>query len=198
MSPHRGFELGLRIAFAFGLSAAIVLCFRDVVFRLLLPLFLTEISWLSDDFRITGIGLGGSGADHYLYVHATLAQPVLVKDKMVYPADMGGGETFTLSGYVPQTIILYLGVLLAWPAAKWRAYPVRLVAGLPILMLMLMLDVPFTLVGFLRGNFDDPFWLRQYVDFLNYGGRLVLALLAGALAAIASEHLARNRKARIC
>ncbi len=194
MFPRRGFELGLRIACAFGLSAAIVLCFREVVFRLLLPLFLAEISWLSDDFRITGIGLGGSGADHYIYVHATLARPVLVKDKALYPAEMGVGEAFTLSGYVPQTIILFLGVLLAWPAAKWRGYLVRLVVGLPMLILMLMLDVPFTLLGFLKGNLDNPFWLRQYVDFLNYGGRLVLALLAGALAAITSEHLAKTRK----
>ena len=83
MFSRRGFEVGLRIACAFVLSAAVVLYFREVVFRLLLPLFLAEMSWLSDDFRITGIGLGGSGADHYIYVQATLAHPVLVKDKVV-------------------------------------------------------------------------------------------------------------------
>ena len=189
MRPRRARDLGLRIAIAFAVSIAVVLYFREAIFRFVLPLYLGEMTLLAHDFRIGGIDLRGVGADHYIYGQAVLVQPVLAGGKVIYPEQMGNGEAFTLSGYVPQTIILFFGVLLAWRAARWRSYAARGLVGLPALVLMLMLDIPFTLVGFLEGNLSDPFWLRQYVYFFNYGVRLVLAVTAEELASIGAEYL---------
>ena len=49
LRPRRARDLGLRIAIAFAVSIAVVLYFREAIFRFVLPLYLGEMTFRPPD-----------------------------------------------------------------------------------------------------------------------------------------------------
>ncbi len=193
---HPAVKLGLRLIVALTLATAVVAVFRGQIFKALLPPFLWEIAWLGDDFRMIGIGVQHFAADTYIGVKAAVAHPILGAGKILYP-DTGFELTAaTLSGYVLQTIIVFAGVVIAWPVSGWRSGAARVALGLPVLMMALMIDVPLVLLSTLwqgvLGELGDARFspLLAWGNFLSYGGRLGLAILAGVVTALLAERLA--------
>lgn len=92
-----------------------------------------------------------------------------------------------------QQAILALTLVLAWPGLAWRRRGLAMLLALTLLPLAILVDSPFVLAGalddMLRATFApetlDDSWLRQWMRFMDGGGRLALgfgcALVAVAL-----------------
>jgi hypothetical protein len=186
---------------ALALVTVLVTVFRAQIYHGLLPLFFREIAWLADDFRVAGIGVRHVGADLYIYLNAGLARPIVGAGKILYP-DTGFEMTIlTLAGYVIQTIIIFTGCVLVWPASDWRIWVARLGLAPALLAAALMLDVPLVVLaqlwqGVLEELRDKRFLpLLAWENFLSYGGRLGLALFAGAACVLLAEKLVASLRA---
>jgi hypothetical protein len=190
---------GLRFAITLVLIAAFIAAIRLQVLRYLLPVYLWEISSLDADFHIIGLGVQQVVADTYISVNAALAHPVTGAGKILYPDSGFELTAATLSGYVLQTIILFAGILCAWPSSQWRSGLARIVLGPPVLLAVLMIDVPLVLLSALRQGVlselgDTRFHpLLVWANFLNFGGRLGLAVFAGIATVLVAEWLSRPR-----
>lgn len=120
------------------------------------------------------------------------AAPALVARYPVMPV---GTEwtAGTLQAYAHLHAVLVLAVLLAWPVAARGTRLLLLAAAVPAIVASTLLDLPFALYGLLMtGVYEtlDPAGLARdpavlYFDFLQRGGRLLLPLVAAALALIA-------------
>ena len=126
-----------------------------------------------------------------------LSKPVVSHGKVLHPGDIAATAGI-LSGYILQMIILFCGVVLGWPAARWYSYPLRVALGFPMLALLLAIDVPFDLVATLWRGVVNELGGEQFSAlivwdrFLSYGGRLALALSIGALTVLAAERISQR------
>jgi len=199
MSRPQAVRLGFALAIALASVTALAAFYRIEILRLLLPLFLWEIEWLGSDFRITGIALKSISADLWIGVDAGLARPVAGAGRILFPDPGLGMTVFTLAGYVLETLIVFLGVALAWPLNGWREGLLRVLTGIPALLIALMIDVPLVLLaalwkGVLNDLGDRSFHpLLAWENFLSYGGRLGVALFACAACVWLARRLAAQR-----
>lgn len=95
-----------------------------------------------------------------------------------------------------DTVILLLAIILAWPAARLQAFLARLLIAVPIMVLLLVVNVPLDFVGVMQD-------FREYLptahvtplvywnDFLQTGGPLALAIVAGILVVSAADRCMR-------
>lgn len=95
-----------------------------------------------------------------------------------------------------DTVILLLAIILAWPAAPLQAFLARLLIAVPIMALLLVVNVPLDFVGVMQD-------FREYLptanvaplvywnDFLQTGGPLALAIVAGILVVSAADRCMR-------
>lgn len=185
--PLRPFEAGLRFLAACGVLLALAhFLVRDLL-ELILPLFRWELGRLDDHYRILHLGLATQGADPVIRLDVALQRPVFVGGHLVLPDSRGHASVTTLAGNSLQPLIVFLALLLAWPARGFAHGVARIGCGLCLLPLLLMIDVPFVLLGELWAIFVDRFAsanfspLIAWKDFLQGGGRLALALAAGGL-----------------
>lgn len=92
-----------------------------------------------------------------------------------------------------QQAILALLMVLAWPGLQLKRRAMALLLAVALIPLTVLADPPFVLAGalddMLRATFApdtlEDSWLRQWMRFMDGGGRLALGLGAG-LAAVAS------------
>ena len=199
--PPRPIEAGWRFLAACILLLVASHFWGGLVVDGLLPVYRLELGWIGDRYRIAGLKLVTQGADSVIRLDVTLQKIMLVGSHVVYPDPRGHAHVTTLSGHVLQPAILGFALLAAWPPLAAtrvaRELALRLVFGLVLIALVLMLDVPFVLVGELWALAHDRFTpgsfspLLAWVDFLQGGGRLALGLGAGATAIGLASRLVR-------
>lgn len=86
-----------------------------------------------------------------------------------------------------QQAILAFCLVLAWPGLPWRRRGLAVLTAAALLPLAILADPPFVLAGalddMLRANFAPDTlaasWLRQWMRFMDGGGRLALGVGAG-------------------
>jgi hypothetical protein len=196
LAPGKHAEFGLRVLVTFVLLLALVFVFgRDLLARIM-PLFRWEMDWLGGDYRVLDLGLTRDGADSVIRIEVVLRRALVVGTRVLAPDPRGVSYVTALSGNVLQPPVLFAGVLASWPAATWRAYPLRILIGMPMLVVMLMIDVPLVLLAALwsglvgAARVPESFSpLLAWSDFLQGGGRYVLALAAAAAAVAIVERV---------
>lgn len=104
-----------------------------------------------------------------------------------------------LIGSVLQPVILLLAIVLAWPVTRLWALPARLLLAVPMMVLLLVVNVPLGFVGTMqdfRENVPEaPVSIMVYRnDFLQTGGPLALAIAAGILVVSAADRWVERPK----
>jgi len=179
-----GLDTGLRFLLASVLLLALAQVFGQDIVATMLPVFRWELGRLDDHYRILFLGLASQGADSVVRLDVTLARPVVVGARVIFPDPRGFATVTTLVGHLLQPAIVLLAVLAAWPVRRLAEYPARFCCGIPLLAGVLMIDVPFVLLAeiwamFAPGGFSP---LIAWSGFLQSGGRLALALALAAFA----------------
>jgi hypothetical protein len=192
-APPRPLELLARLLAAAALVLWLSHSFQRAFVKPLIPAFSTALRILNIDFTILGIDVSEDGPNETLRFRANLAHPIEIAGRRLSPFGWGsipeGGYQVNLTlGGILQYCALTLILVLAWPARHAREFAVRLLSVLPLMGILLLIDVPFTVLAELWNAIHagvDPHGFQPLMiwsRFLMGGGGLMLALLAAALA----------------
>ena len=188
ISPH---ELAVRLAIASVLILGVMHLLQRPAARALIPVFRAAIHVLSDSFVINDVRITQHGASDTVRFRANLAQPVTLDGRKIYPFGWNGGPqggfqvTYTVGG-VLSYIALMLIVVHAWPAQGAREQALRFLLSIPRIAVLLVLDVPTTVLAELWNGLYDWADIHRvsgwmvWSRFLMGGGGYLIALLMAA------------------
>ena len=154
--------------------------------ELLLPVYRWEIGKLMPDYQILNLALQDKRGEEMVALNLKLVHYIVVEGHMIFSG--GHISSSTLAGHSLQNAVLMLSLVAAWPANIKRR-SLMLIAALPILLAVEMLDTPLMLSGsindlILANIAPDASSITVYwMHFLDGGGRLALSI-AGALLSI--------------
>jgi len=205
--PERIAGVVLRLIVAALVIGGLALYFEEVLVRRALPLFQAWIEIIDDTYRTVDLHLEQRSGE---WVIVRLATPAIVH---VLGGNVVAVDSRTLisglasAGIVLQPLVLAGALLCAWPAREVAELALRALFALPLVVMVVMLDVPIMLYGFiwnqeLMALEPDRFSLLvSWADFMNAGGRLALTVVAVVVAIVAASTLAlalsRSRQRRI-
>lgn len=163
----------------------------------LLPLLSWIIGGLDEHYRVLTIGLASQADDTVVLLKVSLAKPLTIGGHTLYPHPLGAAQVTTLLGNVLQPLVLAVIVIGAWPCKAFTEWLLRMAIVVPLAFILIMLDIPFVLLGELRAVLIDAYapWsfsgLVAWKSFLQGGGRLALGLACGALSVLTADYIAR-------
>jgi hypothetical protein len=186
-------ELALRVAIASVLILGTVHLFQRPAAEELIPVFRTAIHLLSDSFVVNDARLAEEGASDTVRFRANLARPITVDGRTIYPFGWNGGPegglqvNYTVGG-VFSYIALMLIVVHAWPAQHVKEQALRFLLSLPRVAVLLVLDVPTTVVAELWNGLYGwadihrlSGWMIWSRFLMGGGGYLIALLMAGGV-----------------
>lgn len=165
----------------------VLYCFGQYVLEILTPLFKWAIVHFDSNYHVISFGLKQHGHDAIYVLQVSLAQLVVLGGQFVVPQENGVANASTVASHVWQMSVMFLAVLFAWPINSLLQVILRVLFGLPLLLLVLLCDTPLTLLSAIWAlvlQELDPHRfsiLLAWNDFLEAGGRLVIGLVSGAL-----------------
>lgn len=180
-----------RFVLCLALVLAATLRWGQALAEALLPFIAAEINGLDNTYRIVSLGVVQRGGEDLIRIVVTLARCVVLPDGAHCADPRAQAQASTLLGHLTLPPTLAVAAVLAWPWASWREAVWRLPLLLVGLALLLALDVPMVLWASLWQLHVDAFApglfspLLLWLDFVQSGGRMALALVcaAGVLAA---------------
>jgi len=152
----------------------------------MLPALIWVIEAVDDRLRVDHAFIVDRSADTVIQLKVTPIRMLFLGDRMLMPDAQLHFDPTTLLGSVLQPVILMLAIILAWPAVRLQVLPARLLFALPMMVFLLVVNVPLGFVGVMQD-------FREYLpaapvtplvywnDFLQTGGPLALAIAAGIL-----------------
>lgn len=185
-----------RFALRLVVLIAILLALGRIYGTAIVAPMLPALSWIieavDDRLRVDYTFIVNRSADTVIQLKVTPIRMLFLGDRMLMPDAKLHFDPTTLLGSVLQPVILLLAIVLAWPAARLRAFPARLVLAVPMMALLLVVNVPLGFVGVMQD-------FREYLpvapvtplvywnDFLQTGGPLALAIAASILVVSAAD-----------
>lgn len=158
----------------------------------MLPALSWVIEAVDDRLRVDHAFIVDRSADTVIQLKVTPIRMLFLGDRMLMPDAQLHFDPTTLLGSVLQPVILMSAIILAWPAARLQALPARLLFALPMIVFLLVVNVPLGFVGVMQD-------FREYLpaapvtplvywnDFLQTGGPLALAIAVGVLVVSAAD-----------
>jgi hypothetical protein len=162
----------------------------------MLPALTWVIEAVDDRLRVDHAIIVARSADTVIQLKVTPIRMLFLGDRMLMPDTQLHFDPTTLVGSVLQPVILLLAIILAWPATRLRALPARLLVAVPMMVLLLVVNVPLGFVGVMQ-DFRELIpaapvtSLVYWNDFLQTGGPLALAIAAGILVVSAADRWVR-------
>ncbi len=153
-----------------------------------LPMFRAWLGWIDDTYRTVDLSMIDLKGELVVQRIATPAHPHAIGGVVVYNDERSSLSTQVAAGIVLQPLVLAVALLIAWPWRSAAELALRLAAATPLMVLVMLLDVPMMLYGFIwyqelsavdAARFSA---LAYWADMMNAGGRFVLAIAAAALA----------------
>lgn len=145
-------ELLLRLLLAGALAFCLSAAYEKVLVGAMLPLFDRVITTLDSDFTILGSNIGTDRTNAAAIFRANLSHPLEIGGKTLYPfgyGQMPAGAfqvAITLGGVLGYADLLLI-LVLAWPGAGVREYGLRIVIAAPLIVALMLIDVPVTVLG---------------------------------------------------
>lgn len=170
--------------------AALLLTLGRVYGTAIVTPMLPALSWVieavDDRLRVDHAIIVNRSADTVIQLKVTPIRMLFLGDRMLMPDAKLHFDPTTLLGSMLQPVILLLAIILAWPVTHLWALLARLLVAVPMVVLLLVVNVPLGFVGVMQD-------FREYLpaapvtpmvywnDFLQTGGPLALAIAAGIL-----------------
>ncbi len=195
LEPEQALPAAGRFLVAALVCGALALGFEDAVASAALPLLKSWIALIDGSLRTVELSVVDVHGESTLR-RLTTPLKVLVLGTTVLGVDERTViSTSALTGILLQPVVLGIALLLAWPCKKSTELVVRLLLGLPLLLLILLLDVPLMLCGYAWLALIDAYepgrfsLLVDWADFMNAGGRFALVVLASAIVVALARRL---------
>jgi hypothetical protein len=163
--------------------------FGDLIIKAILPLYEWMIHQI--DYRLYKIHLliANINGENFLQLEVELSDPIWVGSQEIALTQPIFNSTGMALANVLQPIVLIFTIILVWPIKHVFDYGYRVLAAIPIFILIMMLDMPFQLVNStwqglertLNLNIANTNWLGYWSDFLNGGGLIALSITSGLL-----------------
>lgn len=181
-----------------GLLVAVLLAWTaPQVVRALEPWIEVGLALLGPQFQVVSLQIDQQDAQQRLAAQFTLAQPLTVGPHTLSPDPRGRARSAVPVHHVLLAPAVLIVVLLGWPSRDWPEAGARAVAAVPMLALLVMLDVPASLVAgpwrlLLEAHEPQGWrWVTLVAELLERGLRPVLGLLCGV--AIVAAAAAKSR-----
>lgn len=178
----------------------------------IIPLYewmVKQFDYRFDTIIFTIIMLHG---EQFLLLQTTLSQSIIVDTEVITPNfPIPSGADMPL-GNVLLPVVLIFTTVLAWPirlnrhgyALVVRTYIIRILLGVPLCLLIMLLDMPTQLLKMVWESLNkllnlsissDLLYFTYWSDFLNGGGLMALSITAGIIVIGLTEYLAKPRAA---
>ena len=155
--------------------------FEQQLSHAVLPLLRWELSWLMPQYKVTELHLVSIGLDMAVHTSVTTRE-----SRIIYGHTLPAGtvlQSSTLIGHLWQPLIVMLSLVSTFALVYRISRYTLLLISIVTAGLLLMLDVPFVLIGALQ-NLLVPETLSAsivWMNFLNGGGRLAMGIAAALL-----------------
>lgn len=160
------------------------------------PLYLWEIGMLAPQLDVTELKVAAPQGERVVMLDAEVRAGAVFGDYFFERAMPMSSST--LLGHVLLHPIVMLLILLAWPRANIQRKGLYVLAAIPFLVAVELLDVPLVLLGSLQDLVlantapDSTRFapLVIWMNLLNGGGRIALSVAAALLAIATAQTLA--------
>jgi hypothetical protein len=191
----------LRIILVSMVVLPIIVYFERTIMQWFIPLLQWEIMHLEDSFHILFFGLMDIQGAISVQLDVMFNHDIVINQASQAVASNLLGSASLLTQNVLHPLMIVSIAILAWPAGKWVIYCIRICVGLPLVLLVMMLDSPIQLLAAILTNFskqiDSPWvsatWLIYWSDFLNGGGLFALSLVASLITISIATKLERQQ-----
>jgi hypothetical protein len=209
VTSPRPLSLAVRLLVVAALVLYLVQLLEKAMVEPLVPMYRSVIGLLDQQFVITDARIGRDRGSEVVMFRANLRGPTRFAGRVLYPFGSNGmpaGEyqaSCTLGGVLLYSSLLVI-LALSWPARcvqparRVRELAVRLLISLAFAGLLLLIDVPTTVVAELRHAAEtlvDPHALSGWMiwsRFLMGGGGIALSILLAALAIAVGRRYSRS------
>jgi hypothetical protein len=188
----------------FVLAAALLSCvantYQAPLVARALPLFRFWFDVFDDTFRTIDLRVLRLNGEDVIQRTATAARIHVVGGAVVFTGPESRMQNQAGAGLVLQPFVLGLALVLAWPWRRWFEPGLRVVMAFPLLLAVVLLDVPALIYGIewygeLTLLAPDQFSpLVQWSDMMNSGGRFGLTAIAAAVAIIGASRIFRSTR----
>ena len=185
-------DFAIRLVFITAILLTLGRVYGTALVTPMLPVFAWEIETVDDRLRVDRIHIVDRKADTFIELKVSPIRMLILGNRILMPDAKLFFEPRSLVGSALQPVILFLAIILAWPFARLWALSVRLLLAVPMIVLLLLTNVPLGFVGVMldfRQSYPDipvtP--LVYWNDFLQTGGPLALAIAASVLVVSAAD-----------
>lgn len=192
----------LRLSVAATILLPLAVLYGEALVKSWLVAYEAIFEWVADDFRLLNLFIDHEGADRVIRARIMWKHIVVIGDKVIYPDPRGTANASTLLAHGLQGPLVAILAAVAWPVRKgwpadslpWIEWVCRGAMLLPLLVVLVLVDIPMVLAGELwKLALDglDPGSTSALViwkSFMQGGGRYALGLAAGMLAVQAAWH----------
>jgi hypothetical protein len=162
----------------------------DVIIKALIPLYQWAIKLIDYRFDMTTVSISKMQGENFLQLEVVLSQPFWLGAQQIAPTQPIYNSAAMPLGYALQPFIIILTMILAWPAKHFITILYRFIIGMPLIMIVMILDMPIQLVNSTWQSFEKTLqlniattsWPDLWSDFLNGGGLIALSIACGLLA----------------
>jgi len=165
------------------------------IIEALLPLMRREIMWLDDNYQIFSLSLTREAVNAIIHLDFTITHFIVVNDHVIVQPDPH--THYVIGAYATNMllpVVIGLTLFFAWPSKRNSEYLLRILIGLPVLLLTLLCDTPLVLYNQIwkitagASMSHDFYLIAAWNDFLQMNGQCVIALfLAAMVIALASS-----------
>jgi hypothetical protein len=163
--------------------------FGDLIIKAIMPLYEWMIHQI--DYRLykTYLYIINIHGENFLQLEVVLSDPIWVGSQEIALTQPIVNSTGMALANVLQPFVLIFTIILAWPIKHVFDFIYRILGAIPMIILIMMLDMPFQLVNntwqefeqTLKLNIATTNWLGYWSDFLNGGGLIALSITSGIL-----------------
>jgi len=158
--------------------------FGRAIMQSMLPLYQCAITQFDSQIEIISLAIVQQHGQHFLQLDALLTKPFFIGMHYFVPQIAIPSSSRIPLDFVLQPVVIFLTLAMGWPARSYRDYVLRLVVGAPLILILMLLDSPLQFNYMLWDSVERIVqttgkverWLRNWSDFLNGGGLIMLSL----------------------
>jgi hypothetical protein len=194
---HKPIGISLRFVFT-GISIATLShLLGQQIIQVMLPLLTFAITLFDSRITIHALGVINQHGAVVLACQSELTRPFFIGAHLfLIDTPIRSGSSIPVD-FVLQPLVIFLTLVLAWPAQRKLDHVVRIGLGLPIILGLMLLDSPMQFIYMLWDSMEKQLqtpgdahtWLMYWSDFLNGGGLIALSLSISVLAIAITKHM---------